>query len=133
MYRFICDAMFLDNICSSALSSSQPLNEAGQLGTLLSDAAVVLSSGEVPNDLIVSAAGLLNMNVFRNIHLSHDELSNVRTFSQISKVSIYELLLIHKIFWVIGFDNSLIVCKELLCFYYGVVDKWYSKEFGLFC
>uniref|UniRef100_A0A0K0CZR9 VGCC_alpha2 domain-containing protein n=1 Tax=Angiostrongylus cantonensis TaxID=6313 RepID=A0A0K0CZR9_ANGCA len=50
------------------------------------------------------------MNIFQTIvHLSHDELT---------------------IFWVTDFDNSLIVCKELLCFYCGVVDEWCANEFG---
>ncbi|VDM64909.1 unnamed protein product [Angiostrongylus costaricensis] len=67
-----------------------------------------LSGDSVSNDLITSAAKLLNMNVFRNnIHLSHDELSKVTDF-----------------------DNSLIVCKELFCFYFGRVEEWYPKEFG---
>ncbi|KAE9413786.1 hypothetical protein Angca_007813, partial [Angiostrongylus cantonensis] len=75
------------------------------------------SDDSVPNDVIASAAELLNMNVFRNIiHLSHDELN--------------KLLLIHDIFWVTDFDNSLIVCKELLYFYYGRADGWCPEEFG---
>ncbi|VDM62091.1 unnamed protein product [Angiostrongylus costaricensis] len=87
-----------------------------------------------PNDLITSAAELLNVNIFRNIiHLAHDESCKVRTFSQMSEIAIYELLLIHNVFWVTVFDNSLILCKTLLCFYYGVVDEWCPKEFGLFC
>ncbi|VDP43479.1 unnamed protein product [Heligmosomoides polygyrus] len=38
-----------------------------------------LSGDTVPRDVVMSAAELLNMNVFRNIvHLSHDELNRVR-------------------------------------------------------
>uniref|UniRef100_A0A7I5EDM6 Lipid droplet-associated hydrolase n=1 Tax=Haemonchus contortus TaxID=6289 RepID=A0A7I5EDM6_HAECO len=67
-----------------------------------------LTGEMVPSNVIMSAAELLNMNVFRNIvHMSHDELNKVDDF-----------------------DNSLITNKELVYFYYGKEDGWCPEELG---
>ncbi|KAK6760219.1 hypothetical protein RB195_021637 [Necator americanus] len=67
-----------------------------------------LTGETVPNDVILSAAELLHMNVFRNIvHLSHDELIKVSEF-----------------------DQSLLINKDLVYFYYGKEDGWCPEELG---
>ncbi|KJH41528.1 hypothetical protein DICVIV_12500 [Dictyocaulus viviparus] len=61
-----------------------------------------------PDNVIVAATELLNMNVFRNIvHLSNDEFNKVNDL-----------------------DDTLVVNKELLYFYYGKQDGWCPEELG---